>query len=80
MNSVAAVIITYNVENDFKERINKLKGKVNEIVVVDNGSKAETINMLKELEKEITIIYLEDNKGIACALNKGIKYSIEKGY
>ena len=80
MNSVAAVIITYNVENDFKERINKLKGKVDEIIVVDNGSKAETINMLKELEKEVTVIYLEDNKGIASALNKGIKYSIEKGY
>lgn len=80
MNSVAAVIITYNVENDFKNRINKLKGKVNEIIVVDNGSKAETISMLKELEKEITIIYLEKNKGIAYALNKGIKYSIEKGY
>lgn len=80
MNSVAAVIITYNVENDFKERINKLKGKVDEIIVVDNDSKAETINMLKELEKEVTVIYLEDNKGIASALNKGIKYSIEKGY
>lgn len=80
MNSVAAVIITYNVENDFKERINKLKGKVDEIIVVDNGSKDETINMLKELEKEVTVIYLEDNKGIASALNKGIKYSIEKGY
>ena len=80
MNSVSAVIITYNVENDFKNRINKLKGKVNEIIVVDNGSKAETINMLNELEKEVTIIYLEKNKGIAYALNKGIKYSIEKGY
>ena len=80
MNSVSAVIITYNVENDFKNRINKLKGKVNEIIVVDNGSKSETISMLKELEKEITIIYLEKNKGIAYALNTGIKYSIEKGY
>lgn len=80
MNSVAAVIITYNVENDFKERINRLKGKVDEIIVVDNDSKAETINMLNELEKEVTVIYLEDNKGIASALNKGIKYSIEKGY
>ena len=36
--------------------------------------------MLNELEKEVTVIYLEDNKGIASALNKGIKYSIEKGY
>lgn len=80
MNSVAAVIITYNVENNFRNRINKLKGKVHEIIVVDNGSKPETINMLKELEKDITIIYLEKNKGIAYALNKGINYSIEKGY
>lgn len=80
MNSVAAVIITYNVENKFRNRINKLKGKVHEIIVVDNGSKPETINMLKELEKDITIIYLEKNKGIAYALNKGINYSIEKGY
>lgn len=80
MNSVAAVIITYNVENNFKNRINKLKGKVDEIIVVDNGSKPETISMLKELEKEITIIYLEKNRGIAYALNKGIKYSIKKGY
>lgn len=80
LNSVAAVIITYNVENNFRNRINKLKGKVHEIIVVDNGSKPETINMLKELEKDITIIYLEKNKGIAYALNKGINYSIEKGY
>lgn len=80
MNSVAAVIITYNVENDFKKRINKLKGKVDEIIVVDNGSKDKTISMLKELEGEITIIYLEENKGIAYALNKGINYSIKKGY
>lgn len=80
MSSVAAVIITYNVENDFKKRINKLKGKVDEIIVVDNGSKDKTISMLKELEGEITIIYLEENKGIAYALNKGINYSIKKGY
>lgn len=80
LNSVAAVIITYNVENDFENRVNKLKEKVDEIIVVDNGSNPETISMLKELEKEITIIYLEENKGIAYALNKGIKYSIEKGY
>lgn len=80
MNSVAAVIITYNVENDFKKRINKLKGKVDEIIVVDNGSKDKTISMLKELERETTIIYLEENKGIAYALNKGINYSTKKGY
>ncbi|MDQ5922985.1 MAG: rhamnosyltransferase, partial [Bacillota bacterium] len=80
LNSVAAIIITYNVENDFRLRINKLKGKVDEIIVVDNGSTNETINMLKALEDEITVIYLNENKGIASALNKGIDYSIKKGY
>ena len=67
LNSVAAIIITYNVENDFRLRINKLKGKVDEIIVVDNGSTNETINMLKALEDEITVIYLNENKGIASA-------------
>lgn len=80
MNSVVAIIITYNVGNDFKERVNKLKGKVDEIVVVDNGSKEETITMLNELKDDLTAIYLKSNKGIAFALNEGIKYSIKKGY
>ena len=36
--------------------------------------------VLKALEDEITVIYLNENKGIASALNKGIDYSIKKGY
>lgn len=80
MNSVAAIIITYNIGKDFKYRINKLKGKVDEIVVVDNGSKEETISILNELKDSLTIIYLNSNKGIAFALNEGIRYSINKGY
>ena len=79
MNSVAAIIITYNVENDFRLRINKLKGKVDEIIVVDNGSTNETINMLKALEDELR--RLQSTTGeVASALNKGIDYSIKKGY
>ena len=80
MNSVVAIIITYNIGNDFIDRVNKLKGKVDEIVVVDNGSKQETIDMLNKLKDSLTIIYLKNNRGIAFALNEGIKYSINKGY
>lgn len=80
LNGVAAVIITYNIMDDFKLRINKLKGKVDEIIVVDNGSNDETINILKGLESEVSVIYLNENKGIASALNKGIEYCIKKGY
>lgn len=80
MKNVAAIIITYNVGQEFKDRINKLKDKVDEIIVVDNGSYEETISILKELEEFITVKYLEDNKGIAYALNRGIEYAISKDY
>lgn len=80
MNSVAAIVVTYNVEETFINRIKKLSGKVDEIIVVDNGSKEATINILKTLEEKITIIYLNENEGIAYALNKGIEYAISKGY
>lgn len=79
MNSVLAVIVTYNVDEKFKVRIERLKDKVEEIVVVDNGSNETTIEMLKTLQG-LNVIYLKENMGIAYALNRGIEYGISKGY
>ena len=56
MNSVLAVIVTYNVDEKFKVRIERLKDKVEEIVVVDNGSNETTIEMLKTLQG-LNVIY-----------------------
>ena len=80
MEKVIAVIITYNIDKKFKENIQDLKKQVAEIVVVDNGSDNETIDILNSLKDSITLIQLEKNMGIAYALNRGIEYSISKGY
>lgn len=80
MKNVVAVIVTYNVESNFLSRIDTLKDKVNEIIVVDNGSNNETLRMLDSIKDEIVLFKLNENKGIAYALNRGIEYAINKGY
>ena len=80
LNNVAAVIVTYNPAKSFVGNIQAINKLVDEIIVVDNGSNDETINMLKGLENKLTLIKLEENKGIAYALNRGIEYAENKGY
>lgn len=80
MKNIVAIIVTYNVGNDFLNRIDTLKDKVNEIVVVDNGSNNETLKILDSIKDKIVLFKLNENKGIAYALNRGIEYTIDKGY
>lgn len=80
MKNIVAIIVTYNVGNDFLNRIDTLKDKVNEIVVVDNGSNNETLKILDSIKDKIVLFKLNENKGIAYALNRGIEYGIDKGY
>lgn len=79
MNDIITVIVTYNVGESFRNNIDKIKEVVSEIIVVDNGSNEQTINMLREIENDFTLISLGENKGIAYALNKGIECGLEKG-
>lgn len=80
MNNVAAIIITYNVGEGFEQRVQNLKDKVEEIIIVDNGSSEKTLKILKKVEELATIIYLDKNNGIAYALNRGIEYALKKHY
>lgn len=81
-NSVCCVIVTYNIGNQFYNCFNSIVNQVEKIVIVDNGSDKETLDVLKKLEnnKQTTIIYNNDNLGIAAALNKGVKYAIKNDY
>lgn len=76
MRNIAAVIITYNTGNEFSKNVLSLKKHVGEVIVVDNGSNKETLSMLRGLKEEITLIELNENKGIAYALNRGIEYAV----
>ena len=80
MRNIAAVIITYNTENEFSKNVLSLKKHVGEVIVVDNGSNKETLSMLRGLKEEITLIELNENKGIAYALNRGIEYAVNNDF
>ena len=80
--NIGAIIITYNIGYRIKENIKELKQQVKEIIIVDNGSTEDTIHVLDELNEleQITVIKLNENKGIAYALNIGIDYALMEGY
>lgn len=81
-SNVGAIIITYNIDSKIKKNIKYLREQVEEVIVVDNGSDWETIRVLDGLAdlEQITLIKLNDNMGIAYALNKGIDYALTKNY
>lgn len=82
MNSICCVIITYNCDNDFIKTFNSVKNQVDKIVIVDNGSKKETLDILNKLKEEnnIELILLPKNLGIAAAQNIGVKYALDNNY
>lgn len=80
LNKVAAVIVTYNPSKGFEGNIKAINKLVDETIVVDNGSNDEKINMLNDLKDRVSLIKLNENKGIAYALNRGIEYAEDKGY
>lgn len=79
-NSVCCVIVTYNCSDEFLNTFNSVINQVDEIVIVDNGSRYDTKNILISLENKAKVIFLDDNMGIAAALNIGVKYAIENHY
>lgn len=80
MKNTMAVIVTYNVGIEFVDKIEVLKNYVDKIVVVDNGSNSNTLKILKSLKDTIILTELNENKGIAYALNRGIEQGVRDGY
>lgn len=75
---ILAGIVTYNPDIELLERnIAAISPQVNEVIIVDNGSKN-----LKEIEQGISakLIKLEENKGIAFALNIIGRYATENSF
>lgn len=84
MCKVAAIIISYNPDNNLLDSVNLLINQVDKIIIVDNGSesqKKKNINLIKDIDnKKIEVIFNEENLGIATALNIGVKEALNQGY
>lgn len=72
-----AIVVTYNPEVELLEsQYDKLRGQVDGIVYVDNGS-AAGFELPKE--KDVRIIRNKENRGLGVAQNQGIKAALELG-
>ena len=81
--SCCAIIVTYHPTDEIVENIEVLDSQVDKIIIVDNGSGVTTKNLLDNLAKrhsKANVIFLEDNLGIAAALNIGVKKAKADGY
>jgi len=80
---ICAIIVTYNTGQGIYKCLNSIIPQVEKVIIVDNGSLPETINILKNIENQfpkVELIKNSQNLGIAAALNRGVELAISKGY
>lgn len=77
--SLSVILLTWNSEKDVEPCIASIleatKEIQTEIIVVDNGSQDNTLQLLDSFKGSITLHPLPENKGVAPARNIGMKLS-----
>jgi rhamnosyltransferase len=79
---VLAVVVSYNGGGRIQETISSLLPQVSHIHIVDNGSDAHSLAVLKQLcgNPKLSATFLPTNTGIGHALNIGVTYAIARKY
>ena len=84
--NIICSIISYNPEiKKLNENIKNIIKQVDSIIIVDNGSSniedvEELVKILLKDGYRVRLIKINENKGIASALNKAVAYAIHKNY
>jgi rhamnosyltransferase len=80
-NQVCAIVVTYHPDGGFPERVARIVPQVGALVIVDNGSDAAEVRMLRELTvPALTLLLNAENLGVARALNIGIERAGALGF
>ncbi len=79
---LAACVVLYGIDDSTVQNIKTYAPYVDELWAADNTDKPqeEYLNKIKALGDHVHIIPMGGNKGIAAALNSGIKAADDKGY
>jgi rhamnosyltransferase len=77
VNAVCGVVVTFNPKEDVPRNLELLRPQVENMVVVDNGSRPETLIAIREAANRLDFRLLEnpENLGIATALNQGVAHA-----
>lgn len=76
---IAAVVITYNADQDFSLRLKAIARECRTVYVIDNGSNAAALGVLRKATKaaKAKLVELGKNTGIAHAQNVGLTLAFE---
>lgn len=82
---VSVIILNYNSSADCRKCVSFLKRQTGvdlELVLVDNCSRPEDLELLRQLaaEQDCTLIENRENCGYNAGNNIGLRYAVEKGY
>jgi rhamnosyltransferase len=80
--NTCAIVVTYNPDAEFRERIVHVSSQFPQVFIVDNGSNEIARAMLRLVAQDpkIKLIANSANLGIAEALNQGMKLGLESGF
>ncbi len=81
-SNTAAIVVTYHPDLIALERLLvALQAQVEKILIVDNGSPPEPLDWLrKQAGKEKVLLPLEQNLGVATALNLAVRWAQRNGF
>jgi rhamnosyltransferase len=79
---VLAIVVSYNGGSRTIETVKALREQVSHVHVVDNGSRDDSLQQLRMLSpsQSISMTLLEQNVGIAAALNVGMRVARDAGF
>jgi rhamnosyltransferase len=79
---VLAIVVSYNGGVKTIETVNSLLAQVRHVHIVDNGSLPDSADRLRQLPAlpSLSMTFLQQNLGIAAALNVGVEVARESGF
>lgn len=81
-SAICAVVVTYHPNPGCSENLLELAAQVDRVLIVDNGSEAESLDLLGRVAERIgaVVVRLGKNLGIARALNVALEYAHRHHY
>lgn len=77
--SVCAIVVSFQPERELlRENLSIISKQVNAVILVDNASSVSPESLIQD--ENILFVRLEENSGIAFALNVGISMARERGF
>jgi len=80
--TVCAVVVAYYPDDGFEARIERVLPQVAQLVIVDNTPEGFALpeEFIKKWAETLYLITNHANKGVAFALNQGLKFAADAGY